>query len=145
MNNDYGKPLDPTTDAEELFTDPSGRTGITASKNSAVTRDDIFEADADAENMSTVLAYDDPRVQMKNVKRGPAIPDESDRSQEDSASYDIPSEQWMSGDMPDPESDDNMLDASHRVGLRLEEDEENPQPMDIAADVAVAEKAHRDM
>lgn len=53
-------------------------------------------------------------------------------------------EQAASGHMPDPESDDDMLQASHDMGLRLDEDLHNPQPLNIAEDVAKAEKHHRD-
>lgn len=53
-------------------------------------------------------------------------------------------EQSISGDMPDPESDDDMLLASQQVGLRLNEDEDNPQPLNIAQDVADAERWHQE-
>ncbi|MDQ3008926.1 MAG: hypothetical protein M3Q81_05030 [bacterium] len=59
---------------------------------------------------------------------------------------DIPSvygEQSVSGNMPDPESDDDMLLNSHQVGLRVYEDEESPQELNIAADVAAAEADRR--
>jgi hypothetical protein len=49
----------------------------------------------------------------------------------------------VSGDMPDPESDDDTLLNSHEMGLRLDEDYENPLPLDIARDIAAAEAARR--
>jgi hypothetical protein len=49
----------------------------------------------------------------------------------------------ISGDMPDLQSDDNTLDNEHAVGLRLDEDEENPRPLNIAGDVMAAEKRRR--
>lgn len=52
-------------------------------------------------------------------------------------------EQSMMGTMPDPESDDDMLLNSHLMGLRLDEDEENPKPLNIAADVEAAERLRR--
>lgn len=50
----------------------------------------------------------------------------------------------VSGSIPDLESDDDMLENSHEVGLRLDEDEDNPQELNIAADVEAAEKLHRE-
>ena len=53
----------------------------------------------------------------------------------------VKGEQSISGDMPHPESDDDTLLNSHQVGLRLDEDYENPQPLNIAADVDAAERS----
>ena len=55
----------------------------------------------------------------------------------------VAGEQQVSGDMPDPESDDDTLLNSHQVGLRLDEDYDNPRELNIAADVAAAEAARR--
>ena len=41
------------------------------------------------------------------------------------------SEQGISGSMADLAADDDLLQASHQVGARLDEDEENPQPLDL--------------
>jgi hypothetical protein len=70
-----------------------------------------------------------------------------DQSDDDSLPDAIPPEVLgelsVSGDMPDPESDDDTLLNSHEVGLRLDEDYENPQPLNIAEDVAMAEADRR--
>ncbi len=50
-------------------------------------------------------------------------------------------EQAVSGDMPHPESDDDTLLNSHQVGLRLDETEENPLPLNMAADINNAERS----
>ena len=52
-------------------------------------------------------------------------------------------EEDVSGSATDPESDDNMLDASHEVGLRMNETEDEKQELNIAQDVEEAEKARR--
>lgn len=49
----------------------------------------------------------------------------------------------VSGDTADLESDDDTLENSHAMGLRLDEDEENPKPLNIARDVALAEASRR--
>ena len=51
--------------------------------------------------------------------------------------------QSESGSNADLESDDNMLDNEHEVGLAQDADEDNPQPLDIAKDVNDAEEYHR--
>lgn len=56
----------------------------------------------------------------------------------------VRSEQKVSGDMPHPESDDNALDNAHDVGIAPDADEEHPKPLNIAGDVAKAEKKLRD-
>lgn len=51
-------------------------------------------------------------------------------------------EEALSGDNAGLETDDDMLEASHEVGLRTDEDYENPQPLNIAEDIEKAERAH---
>lgn len=54
-------------------------------------------------------------------------------------------EHTVSGSSPDPVSDDDTLRNSHEVGLRLDEDYEHPKELNIAADVAAAERRRRSM
>lgn len=42
--------------------------------------------------------------------------------------------------MPDVESDDDLLQNAHDVGLQLDEDEEHPEEVDIGRDVDNAEE-----
>lgn len=56
---------------------------------------------------------------------------------------DVLGELSISGDTPDPESDDDVLLVSQQYGLRLKEDYDNPQPLNTAADVEEAEKLRR--
>lgn len=58
---------------------------------------------------------------------------------------DVFGEQSISGDMPDPESDDNMLDNMHQYGIALEADEDDSKELDVAGDVAAAERTRRGM
>ncbi len=51
----------------------------------------------------------------------------------------IAGEESISVDMPDPESDDDMLANAHAVGTQLDEDYEHPEEVDIARDVDAAE------
>jgi hypothetical protein len=53
-------------------------------------------------------------------------------------------EQTISGDMPDIESDDDLLQNAKDVGMQLEEDDEHPQELDIARDIDNAEKHFRE-
>lgn len=52
-------------------------------------------------------------------------------------------EQSVSGSTPDPESDDDTLENAHNMGLQLNEDDEHPQPLNLAADIDKAEEYHR--
>lgn len=53
----------------------------------------------------------------------------------------IQGEQSVSGDMPDPGSDDDTLANAQAMGQQTEEDPEHPEELDIARDVDNAEEA----
>lgn len=53
-------------------------------------------------------------------------------------------EQAVSGHMPNPDSDDEVLETAQQMGLHVDENYENPQELNIGADVAAGEKAHRE-
>lgn len=61
-----------------------------------------------------------------------------------STSPSVQGEQSVSGDMPDPESDDDTLVNAQQVGTQLEEDSENPKELNIGADIDKAEQAIRE-
>ncbi|MDQ5951018.1 MAG: hypothetical protein QG639_295 [Patescibacteria group bacterium] len=154
-----GNPIDPNTDAQQLFSDPSGLTGVTdttASQQKTVTGGDLL----DQEEMSsqadgTVSIFDDEAIDRDLGRRTDDLQDDPDNllleqlddSANDTISEATPpevlGEQSVSGDMPDPESDDDTLLNSHQVGLRMDEDYDNPQPLNVAADVAAAERSRR--
>lgn len=59
---------------------------------------------------------------------------------EDTKPPSIKGEESISGDAPDPESDDDVLDAAHKTGLYTESDEDHPHEVDLANEVEEAEK-----
>ncbi|OGH16973.1 MAG: hypothetical protein A3C30_01845 [Candidatus Levybacteria bacterium RIFCSPHIGHO2_02_FULL_40_18] len=52
-------------------------------------------------------------------------------------------EESISGRIADLESDDDVLEAAHKMGIGLSEDYEHPRELDIAKDVEKAEKYKR--
>jgi hypothetical protein len=50
----------------------------------------------------------------------------------------------LSGDNPDPESDDNTLDAAQDMGLYPNATEENPVELGVDDQTKVAEIVHQD-
>jgi hypothetical protein len=52
-------------------------------------------------------------------------------------------EQSVSGTTPEPEADDDTLANAQAMGTQLEEDEEHPQELNLAADIDKAEEYHR--
>ena len=51
-------------------------------------------------------------------------------------------EQSISGSTPDPESDDNALDAAHEAGLYENQDEEHPGELGIDQEIRKDEQQH---
>jgi hypothetical protein len=49
----------------------------------------------------------------------------------------------VSGSQPDVESDDDVLENAHQVGIAVNEDLENPTELNIAQDVQDAEELRR--
>lgn len=97
--------------------------------------DEVVDKDL---NAKTADAYADPNDLMKSQLDG-----SSDVTIGDAAPTDILGELSVSGNMADPESDDDVLLNSHQVGLRLDEDYDDPKPLNMAADVAAAERSRR--
>lgn len=52
-------------------------------------------------------------------------------------------EESISGDLPDPASDDDILENEHEVGLSLDEDPEHPKEVDVGSDLDKAEEYER--
>lgn len=64
---------------------------------------------------------------------------EDDKKHENAVPEDIKTgEQTISGSTPDPESDDNTLDAAHDQGLYEDQDEEHP------GELGVDQETHKD-
>ena len=61
-----------------------------------------------------------------------------------STSPSVQGEQSVSGDMPDPESDDDTLANAQTVGFQVDEDPENPKPLNMGNDIDKGEEeAHK--
>lgn len=152
-NENLGKPMDPSTDFQEFIGDENSMAGITQSHGNPSSPQDDPLADPAQDDPSGMVSPSSATVQYKLDQNDTAVDpgldhedinaDGNETIHEHTPPH-ILGEQSASGDMPDPGSDDDTLNMSHQVGLRLDEDEENPQPLNIAADVAAAEKGLRD-
>lgn len=58
----------------------------------------------------------------------------------EAAGESVKGEQDIGGDNPDPAIDDDALEMAHTMGLGLEADYEDPKELNIAEDVAKAER-----
>lgn len=129
----------------------------TTSQNPRVTNDDIQELRPEDMNKASVSNTVDsafPGQPVENLRddsiADDVIPDEliEESTGNDTLNEATPPEsrdqQSASGTTPDPESDDDVLLMSQQVGLRVDEDEENPQELDIAKQIEEAERAHRE-
>lgn len=145
--SDLGKPADPTTDPQSFLGDTYGLTGITTNdSNTMRTTDDDEDGVIPSLNDATVQEklYESPSVDENEDDRlFDLIDDGSNETLHAATAPSVAGEQLVSGDMTDPESDDDTLLNSHQVGLRLDEDYDNPKELNIAADVAAAEAARR--
>jgi hypothetical protein len=153
-----GNPIDPASDAQQQFSDPAGMTGVTntSAPKKILSADDLLDLERDSASADGMVSILDNAVTDKDLAdlTGDAESDadelfldsldgSSDQTINDSTPTDLLGELSVSGDMPDPESDDDMLLNSHQVGLRLDEDYDNPKPLNMAADVAAAERSRR--
>lgn len=162
-NTNLGKPIDPSRNPQAAMGDTYGLTGITADQEDAdedkdQDLQDALVIDITSDDPTNMLSINSDTVQMKaaNIRRSQRtdstdellleeLDDASNDTIYDGVSPSILGEQSVSGDMADPESDDDMLLNSHQMGLRLDEDEDNPQELNIAADIAAAERSRRGM
>lgn len=55
----------------------------------------------------------------------------------------ISGESEIGGSMPDPESDDNALDAAKRAGLYMDSESGKPKPVGIGREINKAERLRR--
>ena len=61
----------------------------------------------------------------------------------ESVSPEMFGEQSVSGDMPDPASDDDTLKNAQYMGFALDAESDHPKPLDMASDIDKAEEEHR--
>lgn len=151
-----GNPINPSKDASPAMGDTYGLTGITVSNapESPLSADDLLKQEQNQDDpIGLVSIFSDEALEKEAISPNAfADPDElilaqldgsSDETINEATPTDVLGELSISGDTPDPESDDDMLLNSHQVGLRLDEDYDNPKPLNAAADVAAAERARR--
>lgn len=148
------KPSDPTSNNDNLFADPSGLTGITqnAANNYIIPHtgsmidsgsiEQIRHNEDIADEKDT--NYKEPKKISAKYPKQYATVDLSDDS--NNKKYVVPispsvsGETSASGDMPDPDSDDDTLANAQYMGMQAEEDVEHPQEVDIARDIDSAEE-----
>lgn len=199
------RPLNPTTNAADLFGDTSGLTGITqgspqqtGAEPSEEMQDDSYlrggkslnkqtnqtgipkeavsdkvydentfkgqshvsrmrasdqaeEPDSDSEpqvssdssNNDQAVTVSFPTLSSETSTREDATNHRNDLTSP-TATDAVEGEEWVGGDMPNVESDDDTLANAQMMGMQLGEDEEHPMELDIARDVDRAEQAARD-
>jgi hypothetical protein len=150
-----GRPADPTLDPQSLMGDTTGLSGITAQGPTPTQLPDVFGVDDDGDDLlSLSLQSNDvqdkldstPQVNSQSYQNRVPLSDLDEGSNDtlqESSPPSVVGEQSVSGDMPDPEADDNVLDNAHQMGIGLDAGENNPKPLNIAADVAAAEERRR--
>jgi len=163
MNNDIKKKAkddvtgidDPTANTNNMFNDPTGLTGITQNHtNIDVGAHDGSSLQTESQTRAATDndVADDTDRYKKSVKPMTAQyakqkPTQSLNSDENNnRQYVSPTppsvqgETSVSGDMPDPESDDDTLANAQYMGQQAGEDVEHPKELDLARDLDEAEE-----
>lgn len=160
MNNDKRNKSprgvdDPTANTNNMLNDTTGLTGMT--QNNTNTDVGAHDGSSLETESATRARVDDDLADDKDTQRKPIKPmtahyqreqaTESLNSDEgNNRHYIVPTspsvqgETSVSGDMPDPESDDDTLANAQFMGQQANEDEEHPQELDIARDLDEAEE-----
>jgi hypothetical protein len=133
-------PLDPTNDARTFMGDISGLTGVSVDEDGSVMPTDYSKP---LSRTMSKAAYDSAIATAEGKDNDDEVSTPGSQNLPEELQKDDYGEQSVSGDMPDPESDDDTLENSHKMGLRLDEDEEHPKELDIASDIDKAEEFHR--
>lgn len=180
------RPIDPTKNAQDIFSDTSGLTGITTSSPKEGGADPT-EKVPDSSNLPGTLVnepQDQPeygipkeatsnKVYVKNARDGMSqeqgeksddvasetdLPSRLSENYSEPTSFDVSNQQYttnttsqpssparygeesVSGDMPTPQSDDDLLQNAQDVGTQIQEDPEHPEEVDIGRDVDKAEE-----
>lgn len=145
-------PLDPTDDIGTMIGDTSGLTGVSNDYNSYDTPPkDTGKASHTQSEYKRTVSRDVPSVASEahvDVTDTPpeATPDSmptGNKTLDEASPPHVTGEQGLNATNPDPASDDDTLANAHNVGLRLDEDEEHPQELDIGSDIDKAEEYNR--
>ena len=95
----------------------------------------------DKTNQQITKSYDKP------VDNGTFEQDMDELERKANSSLKSPSDRGIreiSGSTPDPESDDDVLENAHAMGIAPNADFENPTELNLAKDIEEAEKLRRD-
>jgi hypothetical protein len=161
-----GKFINPTNNFEWIVSDDDNITGITTNKDNI----ESYPLDeSNVENVTTNISEE----RVRQVKELSEDPDEDkkeeslrsekfEENKEDNVLLEslrenavgnetinhstpphIAGEQSVSGDMPDPGSDDDTLENAQQMGYQIDEDPEHPKPLNMASDFDKGELEHR--
>lgn len=144
-------PQDATEDFEEIINDKSGLTGITTNKpqNGELDNKDKAHTNTNSgfrnrRNEEIGFASDSPysngNINEKNPQDTTIDESMNDEVLENAPSPSETGEQSLSGDMPNPEADDDVLQNAKDMGIALDEDSQNPKELDIGGDLDKAEE-----
>lgn len=139
-NKKLETPLDPTEDFEDIINDSSGLTGITKNE-----KDSNYKEPLDKDKGSISTSSSAKYIANSNISSNVDTKDVKENKVQKKLT-DNPSvegEQSISGDMPLPGSDDDVLENAHDVGIGLDEDSEHPQELDIGSDIDKSEEAQK--
>lgn len=146
-------PLDPTDNAQGMMNDTSGMTGISKDANNPNTPPPqgnepgirTWSEHKSQVNRDVPTQTDDPEVSIAEspITSTPGSTPTGNETLDEKQQPHVQGEQSINATNPDPASDDDTLANAHNVGLRLDEDEEHPQELDIGSDIDKAEEYHR--
>jgi hypothetical protein len=142
MSDNKAKPIDPTNDAEDMMGDTYGLTGITTNTNPKTQ-----DQDDDLEDISQMSDMAEEDEVITSPSTNLPVLDQDEAAGNDTLSVPVSpavsGEQSVSGDMPDPTSDDDTLSNAQAMGFQMDEDIEHPQELDMARDIDLAEQEIR--
>lgn len=137
-------PLDPNDNFRDVINDTSGLTGISSDYNGPTAPPQ--DTGSVSRTMSDAKYASSTGQDESNDVNSPTRANPTKQEEVNGLNNPTPGEvgeSSVSGDMPDPDSDDDTLENAHSAGLRLNEDEEHPQELDIASDIDKAEEYQR--
>ncbi len=149
-------PADPTSNNDNQMSDTTGLTGITQnSANNFLSKNDgnpEETASIDKRRRDNNMAQDTdinfperPSIRLNQTNLNNPHPqnlgDEGrNKKYVGQTPPSVVGETSNSGDMPDPDSDNNTLENVQNMGMQQDEDSENPKPVDLGRDVDEAEE-----
>lgn len=146
-------PLNPTDNAQGVMNDTTGLTGVSKDANDPNTPPPpgtepgirTWSEHKSKINRDIPTHTKDPKVSIKGlpVSPTPGSTPTGNETLDNKTQPHLEGEQSINASNPDPASDDDTLANAQNVGLRLDEDEEHPQELDVGSDIDKAEDYHR--